>query len=207
MYFAYGWIFLCSWRTAKGQLCQPHLAWHSYPSLAPSVLVSLEGKGGCANYSALVFFRTISVPVSGLTAAAAVFELARGCRWKCWCVLLFRVVWCPRGQGIFGGDWARLSGGGSVPRGDLSCVLLPECNVTLIATWCFGNPEEAWNCWQYQAEWWAQTWAQRLDMLSVSEDWQYIWRERLLMYCHACSFTHLILTTLYESSFLTLKTN
>lgn len=47
----------------------------------------------------------------GLTAAAAVSELARGCRWKCWCVLLFKVAWCPgavEGRGIFGGDWARL---------------------------------------------------------------------------------------------------
>lgn len=44
--FSFTWIFVYSWRTAKGQFCQPHLAWHSYPSLAPSLLVSLEGKGG-----------------------------------------------------------------------------------------------------------------------------------------------------------------
>lgn len=105
--------------------------------------------------------------MSGLTAAAAVSELARGCRWKCWCVLLFWVVWCPGGQGIFGRDRARLVGGGAVPRGDLSREFLPECNVTLIATWRCGNPEGVWNCWQYQAERWAQTWAQRLMSLMI----------------------------------------
>lgn len=166
--FSFGYIIL--WRTTKGPHCQPHLAWHSYPSLAPSVLVSLEGKRGCANYSALVLFRTLSVPVSGLTAAAAVSELAWGCRWKCWCVLLFWVVWCPGDQGIFGRDWARLlrrCGGGVVPRGDLSWEFIPECNVTLIATWRSGNPEGVWNCWQYQTERWAQTWAQRLMSLMI----------------------------------------
>lgn len=68
---------------AEGQLKdsrQPHLAWHYYPSLAPSVLVSLKGKRGRANNITLVLFRALSVSMNGVTAAAAVPELAQGCR-------------------------------------------------------------------------------------------------------------------------------
>lgn len=37
--------------------------------------------------------------------------------------------------------WEGWGGGGSCPEGIFSWELLPECNVTLMATWCCGNPE------------------------------------------------------------------
>lgn len=57
--------------------------------------------------------------------------------------------------------------GGAVPRGDPNWEFLPECNVTLFATWRCGNPEGVWNYWRYRAERWAETWAQRLMSLMI----------------------------------------
>lgn len=113
-------------RVAEGQF-KDSTASHTYPGTLIQVWLRLCSyhwrEKGCANYSASVLSRTLSVlvPLSGLTAAAAVSELAWGCRWKCWCVLLFWVVRCPGGgQGICGGDRARLVGVGLCPEGVLA---------------------------------------------------------------------------------------
>lgn len=129
------------------------------------------GERGCANYSALVLFRTLSASLRGLTAAAAVSELAQGFRWKCWCVQLFRVLWSHGGRRVFGGDRARLLVGisGPAPKRNSSWEFFNNAMWPLLSHGTAGIMRVV----ELQTEWWAQTRARRLNVIFVSDDWWY----------------------------------
>lgn len=191
-----------SWRTSLS--ATPSLA---LLSMSGSVCARITGgERGCANYSALVLFRTQSVPVSGRTAAAAVSELARGCRWKCWCVLLFLVVRCPGGRGIFGRDRAGLlgggSGGGAVPRGfflaesffqNAMWPSLPHGAARILRGWGIADSTRLSDGHRHEHTDWCLWWLPVFLAIFCT------WREGLLMACHALKFYNRLIQTSAKS--------